>query len=179
MTASSQFSLRRYRIYIQHCCSGCWSSWKGRHYSVDWTTGLDYWTGTTGTTGTGLLDSQKLPLEEKGTAMRRAKTPGHKACSSVVVAHLNVASSSVLSHPVFFLFLDGNLGVAASRPRQQVRMRTMNCMWRACVWCGVPEWLSVLYSTITCPHSTAVFFFHVPFFMMNAECGTRSSSPIV
>ena len=33
---------------------------EGRHYSVDWTTGLDYWTG--------LLDSQKLPLEEKGTA---------------------------------------------------------------------------------------------------------------
>ena len=33
----------------------------GRHYSVDWTTGLDYWTG--------LLDSRKLPLEEKGTRL--------------------------------------------------------------------------------------------------------------
>ena len=44
----------------------------GRHYSVDWTTGLDYWTG--------LLDSRKLPLAEKGTAIRRAiKTPGHNA----------------------------------------------------------------------------------------------------
>ena len=33
----------------------------GRHHSVDWTAGLDYWTG--------LLDSWKLPLEEsEGTA---------------------------------------------------------------------------------------------------------------
>ena len=37
-----------------HCMTGC-------HYSVDWTAGLDYWTG--------LLDSRKLPLEEsEGTA---------------------------------------------------------------------------------------------------------------
>ena len=48
-------------------------------------------------------------MEEKGTAMRRAKTPGHKTCSSAEVAHLNVASSSVPNHPGF---LDGNLGVA-------------------------------------------------------------------
>ena len=36
---------------------------------LDWTTGLDYWTG--------LLDSRKLPLEEKGVALSRTKTPGH------------------------------------------------------------------------------------------------------
>ena len=42
--------------------------------------GLDYWTR--------LLDSQKQPLEGKGTAMHRAKTLSHMACSSVVVAHL-------------------------------------------------------------------------------------------
>ena len=33
----------------------------GRHYSVDWTTGLDYWTG--------LLDSRKMPLEGKITGL--------------------------------------------------------------------------------------------------------------
>ena len=55
---------------------------------------------------TGLLDSRKLPLEEKRTAMRRAKTSGHKTCSSVVVAHLNIALSSVPSHPAF-MFMDG------------------------------------------------------------------------
>ena len=52
---------------------------------------------------TGLLDSRKLPLEEKRTAMCRAKTRGHKMCSSFVVAHLNVALSSVPSHPAFFV----------------------------------------------------------------------------
>ena len=52
---------------------------------------------------TGLLDSRKLPLEEKGTAMRGPKTPDHKTCSSAVVAHLNVASFSVVpSHPACF-----------------------------------------------------------------------------
>ena len=35
--------------------------------------------------------------------MCRAKAPSHKTCSSVVVAHLNVASSSVPSHPPFFV----------------------------------------------------------------------------
>ena len=35
--------------------------------------------------------------------MRRAKTPGHKVCSSVVVTHLKVASSSVPSHSLFFV----------------------------------------------------------------------------
>ena len=33
----------------------------GRHYSVDWTTGLDYWTG--------LLDSRKMPSEGKITGL--------------------------------------------------------------------------------------------------------------
>ena len=42
----------------------------GRHYSVDWTTGLDYWTG--------LLDSRKLPLEEKGTRLYRDSTPPYR-----------------------------------------------------------------------------------------------------
>ena len=36
----------------------------GRHYSVDWTTGLDYWTHGNCLWG------------EKGTPMRRTKTPG-------------------------------------------------------------------------------------------------------
>ena len=66
----------------------------GHHCSVDWSIGLDYWTG--------LLDSWKVPLEEKETTMCRAKTktPGHK---DVVDAHLNVAPSSVPSHPPFFV----------------------------------------------------------------------------
>ena len=41
--------------------------------------------------------------------MRRAKTPGHKVCSSVVVTHLKVASSSVPATRSFLslLYLDG------------------------------------------------------------------------
>ena len=72
---------------------------EGRHYSVDLTTGLDYWTG--------LPNSWKLPLEEKRADVHRAKTPGHKTCSSVVVIYLNVALSSVSSHPAFFGFWMG------------------------------------------------------------------------
>ena len=86
----------------------------GRHYSVDWTTGLDYWTHGNCLWG------------EKGAPMRRAKTPGHKVCSSVVVTHLKVASSSVPSHSALFLlllYLDGNLGVATPRPRAN------KCAW--------------------------------------------------
>ena len=46
------------------------AKYTGRHYSVDWTTGLDYWTG--------LLDSRKLPLEEKGTRLYRDSTPPYR-----------------------------------------------------------------------------------------------------
>ena len=143
---------------------------------MDWTTGLDYWTGLLDwTTGldywTGLLDSRKLPLEEKGTPMRRAKTPGHKVCSSVVVTHLKVASSSVPSHSAHFF-----------------------C---CCIWTGTWAWLH-LDPVLTSVHGhyscvmqcsrvagcssfvlTAVLFFHLLFFVMNAECGTRCSSQIV
>ena len=115
---------------------------------------------------TGLLDSRKLPLEEKRTAMCRAKTRGHKMCSSFVVAHLNVAQ--------LFLFLDRNLGVATSRSHQQVHMRTMNCMWRACMCDAVFQSGWVVF---TCPYCCLIFLHS--FFVMNAECGTRSSSPIV
>ena len=54
----------------------------GHHYSVDWTAGLDYWTG--------LLDSRKLPLEETEGTAYYAQTPSHMICSSIVVTHLNV-----------------------------------------------------------------------------------------
>ena len=75
---------------------------------------LDYWTHGNCLWG------------EKGTPMRRAKTTGHKVCSSVVVTHLKVASSSVPSHSALFLlllYLDGNLGVATPRPRAN------KCAW--------------------------------------------------
>ena len=78
------------------------------------TTGLDYWTHGNCLWG------------EKGTPMCRAKTPGHKVCSSVVVTHLKVASSLVPSHSAPFLlllYLDGNLGVATPRPRAN------KCAW--------------------------------------------------
>ena len=81
---------------------------------LDWTTGLDYWT------------HRNCLWGEKGTPMRRAKTPGHNVCSSVVVTHLKVAPSSVPSHSLFFLlllYLDRNLGVATPRPRAN------KCAW--------------------------------------------------
>ena len=82
---------------------------------LNWTTELDYWTHGNCLWG------------EKGTPMRRAKTPGHKVCSSVVVTHLKVASSSVPSHSALFLllllYLDGNLGVATPRRRAN------KCAW--------------------------------------------------
>ena len=84
--------------------------------------GLDYWTHGNCLWG------------EKGTPMRRAKTPGHKVCSSVVVTHLKVASSSVPSHSLFFLlllYLDGNLGVATPRPRAN------KCAWALLVYDAV------------------------------------------
>ena len=85
----------------------------GHPYSVDWTTGLDYWTHGNCLWG------------EKGTPMRRAKTPSHKVCSSVVVTHLKIASSSVPSHSALFLLLlyHGNLGMDTPRPRAN------KCAW--------------------------------------------------
>ena len=105
--------------------------------------------------------------------MRRAKTPGHKVCSSVVVTHLKVASSSVSSYSALFF-----------------------CC--CCIWTGTWAWLH-LNPALTSVHGhyscvmqcsrvagcssfvfTAVLFFHVAFFfVMNAECGTRCSSQIV
>ena len=66
---------------------------------LDWTTGLDYWTG--------LLDSQKLPLEEKGTAMRRAKTPGHKACSMQCCSCTLECSVVFSTQPPSLFFVSG------------------------------------------------------------------------
>ena len=86
--------------------------------------------------------------------MRRAKTPGHKVCSSVVVTHLKVASSSVPSHSALFLlllYLDGNLGVATPRPR------TNKCAWALLVQCSRVAGCSSFVLT-------AVLFFHVAFF---------------
>ena len=141
---------------------------KGRHYSVDWTTGLDYWTGLLDwTTGldywTGLLDSRNFDClwGEKGTPMCRAKTPGHKVCSSVVVTHLKVASSSVPSYSALFCCC---------------------CCCCCCIWTGTWAWLH-LDPALTSVHGhyscvmqcsrvagcssfvlTAVLFFHVAFF---------------
>ena len=70
--------------------------------------GLDYWTHGNCLWG------------EKGTPMRRAKTPGHKVCSSVVVTHLKVASSSVPSHSLFFFVVvvsGRNSRIASGRKR--------------------------------------------------------------
>ena len=57
--------------------------------------------------------------------MRRAKTPGHKVCSSVVVTHLKLASSSVPSHSLFFVVVVSgrNMGVATPRTRAN------KCAW--------------------------------------------------
>ena len=56
---------------------------------LEWTI-LDLTTGLTETASGGERN------------MHGAKAPGHKTCSSVVVAHLNVASSSVPSNKAFF-----------------------------------------------------------------------------
>ena len=111
---------------------------------LDWTTGLDYWTHGNCLWG------------EKGTPMRRAKTPGHKVCSSVVVTHLKVASSSVPSHSALFLlllYLDGNLGMATPRSRAN------KCAW-ALFACDPVFRVTGCSSFVL----TAVLFFHVAFF---------------
>ena len=61
--------------------------------TIQWTGLLDWTTGLTETVSA---------WGEKGTPMRRAKTPGHKVCSSVVVTHLKVVSSSVPSYSALF-----------------------------------------------------------------------------
>ena len=69
--------------------------------------GLDYWTHGNCLWG------------EKGTPMRRAKTPGHKVCSSVVVYTLEgsfVFGAQPLA--LFVVVVSGrNLGVATPRTR--------------------------------------------------------------
>ena len=60
--------------------------------------------------------------------MRRAKTPSHKVCSSVVVTHLKVASSSVPSYSALFFVVvvsgrEPGRGYT-STPRKQVCMGT-------------------------------------------------------
>ena len=108
--------------------------------------GLDYWTHGNCLWG------------EKRTPMRRAKTPGHKVCSSVVVTHLKVASSSMPSHSLFF------------------------CCCCCCIWTGTWAWLH-LDPALTSVHGhyscvmqcsrvagcssfvfTAVLSFHAAFF---------------
>ena len=70
-----------------HHMSVNWLRMRSEMAVLDWTTGLDYWTH--GNCLWGRLNEQQT--------MRRAKTPSHKTCSSVVVAHL------VPSHPAFFV----------------------------------------------------------------------------
>ena len=111
---------------------------------MDWTTGLDYWTHGNCLWG------------EKGTPMRRAKTPGHKVCSSVVVTHLKVASPSVPSHSALFLlllYLDGNLGVATPRPALTSVHGHYSCVMQCSRVAGCSSFVL-----------TAVLFFHVAFF---------------
>ena len=125
--------------------------------------GLDYWTG--------LLDSRKLPLGGERKPMRRAKTPGHKVCSSVVVTHLKVASSSVPSHSALFfllLYLDGNLGMATPRPRAN------KCTWALFVCDAVfqSDWVFFI-----CPYCSPLL--SRCFFRDETECGTRCSSQSV
>ena len=131
----------------------------GRPYSVDWTTGLDYWTHGNCLWG------------EKGTPMRRAKTPSHKVCSSVVVTHLKIASSSVPSHSALFLLLlyHGNLGMDTPRPRAN------KCAWALLMCDAVFQsgWVFFI-----CPYCSPLLS-RCFFFVMNAECGTRCSSQIV
>ena len=57
--------------------------------------------------------------------MRRAKTPGHNVCSSVVVTHLKVASSSVPSHSLFFVVVVSGRNVGVATPRT----RANKCAW--------------------------------------------------
>ena len=64
--------------------------------------------------------------------MRRAKTSGHKTCSSVVVAHLNATSSSIPSHPFFsLLFLDrepgrGYVSIPPTKPHAHYELHVLH-----------------------------------------------------
>ena len=119
--------------------------------------GLDYWTHGNCLWG------------EKGTPMRRAKTPGHKVCSSVVVTHLKLASSSVPSHSLFFVVVSGrNWAWLHLEPALTSVHGHYSCVMQCSRGAGCSSFVL-----------TAVLFFHVAFFVMNAECGTRCSSQIV
>ena len=132
--------------------------------TIQWTGLLDWTTGLTETVSA---------WGEKGTPMHRAKTPGHKVCSSVVVTHLKVVSSSVPSYSALFilllLYLDGNLGMATPRPRAN------KCAWALLVCDAVFQsgWVFFI-----CPYCSPLLS-PLLFFVMNAECGTRCSSQIV
>ena len=72
---------------------------------MDWITGPDY-----------VLDSQKQPLEGKGTTMRRAKALGHMACSSVVVAHLECSLVFITQPPSCFVLWEPRHGYMSTPP---------------------------------------------------------------
>ena len=105
--------------------------------------------------------------------MCRAKTPGHKTFSSVVVAYLNVASSSVPSNPALFVSgREPGRGYISTQPTSAHAHHELHvesvcvCVMR----CSRVAGCALLVLT-----AVFFFFFHVPFFVMNAEYGTRSS----
>ena len=89
--------------------------------------------------------------------MRRAKTPGHKVCSSVVVTHLKVASSSVSSHSLFFfcccIYLDGTWAWLHLEPALTSVHGHYSCVMQCSRVAGCSSFVL-----------TAVLFFHVAFF---------------
>ena len=102
--------------------------------------GLDYWTH-----GSCLWRRKEQQCADQ-------RHPSHKTCSSAEVAHLNVASSSVPNHPAL---LDGNLGVAISRPHQQVHMHTMKYIYISfvpvpCHKCNFSYFSSLHSATLSC-----------------------------
>ena len=105
--------------------------------------GLDYWTHGNCLWG------------EKGTPMRRAKTPGHKVCSSVVVTHLKLASSSVPSHSLFFVVVVSgrNWAWLHLEPALTSVHGHYSCVMQCSRVAGCSSFVL-----------TAVLFFHVAFF---------------
>ena len=110
---------------------------------LDWTTGLDYWTH--GNCLWGRLNEQQT--------MHRAKTPSHRTCSSVVVAHL------VPSHPAFFVSgrepgREPGRGYISTPPTSANAHYELH-VESVCVGCGILEWLDVHYLSLLLSSSTS------------------------
>ena len=137
------------RWILKNACScvdlqeSCEELPSGRHYSVDWTTGLDYWTH--GNCLWGRLNEQQT--------MRRAKTPSHKTCSSVVVTHL------VPSHPAFFISgrepgREPGCSYISTPPTSANAHYELH-VESVCVGCSILEWLGVHYLSLLLSSSTS------------------------